>query len=182
MLWTLIAASGAAESSGGMPQFDPAVFAPQLFWLLVTFGLLYFLMSRLALPRVGDILRNREERISGDLDKAEQLNKEAEDALEAYEQALADARARAHEIATETRARLQAQTEARQAEAEARLSAQAEEAEASIKAARDEALSNVQEIATDAATAIVTRLLGSAPDAGAVNSAVSSELQRRGVR
>ena len=186
MLWSVIASAATTEAveaeSGGMPQFDPGVFAPQLFWLLVTFGALYFILSRLALPRVGDILRAREERISGDLDKAEQLNREASEALESYELALANARAKAQEIAADTRAVLKAETEAKQAAAEARLGAQAAEAEANIAAARDDAMTNVQQIAADAATAVVTQLLGSSPDAAAVSEAVSAELSRRGVR
>ena len=176
------AAATAAEAGGAtMPQFDPTTFAPQLFWLVITFLVLYLIMSRLALPRVGGILRNREERIADDLDKAERLNKEAEDAMAAYEQALSDARAKAHEIAAETRARLQAETEAKQADAEARLATQTEEAEARIQASRDEAMSNVREIATDAATAVMTQLLGKTPDASAISGAVDSELARRGM-
>ena len=177
-------AAGAAEAGGGsaMPQFDPATFSPQLFWLAIAFLVLYFIMSRLALPRVSDILRPREERIADDLDRAERLNRDAEDALATYEQALADARTRAHEIAAETRARLQADTEAKQADAEARLAEQAEAAEARIKASRDEAMSNVQEIAADAASAVVAQLLGTTPDTAAVQGAVDSELSRRGIR
>ena len=171
-----------AQESGGLPQLDVSRFPPQLFWLAVTFILLYLLMSKLALPRVGDILRSREEKIAGDLNRAEQLNKDADAALKGYEQALAEARAKATEIAAQTRAAIQAVADARQAEAEARLSAQAAEAEASIRATRDQALSQVREIATDTAVAVVARLLGDQPDASSVDAAVSEELSRRGVK
>ncbi|MGE0666666.1 MAG: hypothetical protein AB7O49_08920 [Sphingomonadales bacterium] len=171
-----------AQESGGLPQLDVSRFPPQLFWLAVTFILLYLLMSKLALPRVGDILRAREEKIAGDLNKAEQLNKDADAALKGYEQALAEARAKATEIAARTRAAIQAEADARQADAEARLSAQAAEAEASIRATRDQALSQVREIATDTAVAVVARLLGDQPDAASVDAAVGEELSRRGVK
>jgi len=184
LFWSLSASSGAAsgESSGGMPQLNAADWAPQLFWLVLTFAVLYLIMSRLALPRVGDILRTREERIADDLDRAESLNREADDALAAYEQGLADARAKANEIAAQTRARVQAETEAKQAEAEGRLSAQADEAEANIAAARREALSHVSEIASGAAAAVVAKLLGKAPDQTAVDSATRAELDSRGIK
>ncbi|MBI1179963.1 MAG: F0F1 ATP synthase subunit B' [Alphaproteobacteria bacterium] len=165
-----------------MPQLDITTFPPQLFWLAITFVVLYILMSRLALPRVGDILRTREERITGDLDRAERLNREAEDALKAYETALAEARARAGEIAARTRAAIQAEAEARQAEAEARLAAQLEAAEARIRETRDQAMGQVRGIAADTATALVARLLGNAPEQNRLDQAVSEELDRRGVR
>jgi F-type H+-transporting ATPase subunit b len=174
-------AAHAAEKTG-LPQLDLTRFPPQLFWLAVTFILLYLLMSQLALPRVGDILRSREEKIAGDLNRAEQLNRDAEAALKGYEQALAEARAKATEIAAQTRAAIQAEADARQAEAEARLAAQAAQAEASIRATRDQALGQVREIANEAAVALVARLLGTQPDAGSIDQAVGEELSRRGVK
>jgi F-type H+-transporting ATPase subunit b len=178
-----VAAGQAAHAAeGGLPQLDLTRFPPQLFWLAVTFILLYLLMSKLALPRVGDILRTREEKIAGDLNRAEQLNRDADAALKGYEQALAEARAKATEIAAQTRAAIQAEADARQADAEARLSAQAAEAEASIRATRDQALGQVREIANDTAAALVARLLGTQPDTGNVDQAVGEELSRRGVK
>lgn len=177
-----VAAGQAAHAETGLPQLDLTRFPPQLFWLAVTFILLYLLMSKLALPRVGDILRTREEKIAGDLNRAEQLNRDADAALKGYEQALAEARAKATEIAAKTRATIQAEADARQAEAEARLAAQAAEAEASIRATRDQALGQVREIANDTATALVARLLGTQPDGASVDQAVGEELSRRGVK
>ena len=105
-------AAHAAETPG-LPQLDLTRFPPQLFWLAVTFIVLYLIMSRIALPQVGGILRTREEKITGDLNRAEQLNREAADALKGYETALAEARAKATEIAAQTRAAIQAEADAR---------------------------------------------------------------------
>ena len=179
-----IAAGQAAQAAEkvGLPQLDLTRFPPQIFWLAITFILLYLLMSQLALPRVGDILRTREEKIAGDLNRAEQLNKDADAALKGYEQALAEARAKATEIAAQTRAAIQAEADARQAEGAGRPSAQQAEAEASIRATRDQALGQVREIATDTAAALAERLLGAQPDTGSIDQAVGDELSRRGVK
>jgi len=164
-----------------MPQLEFNDFAPQLFWLIITFGTLYLLMAKVALPRVSDVLLTREQRIANDLDAAERLNQEAQDALKAYETALADARAKAHALSLETREKVQTDTDAKRAEAEARLSERAAEAEAQIKAARDDAMTNVREIAGTAARDVVSQLLGTSVDEAKVNTALDAELTRAGV-
>ena len=81
-----------------MPQLDPTYFASQIFWLTVVFVFLYLVMSRLVLPRIGEVLEERSERIADDLDKAESLKKEAEGVIAAYEEALTKARGEASAV------------------------------------------------------------------------------------
>ena len=98
------AAHGAAEShGGGFPPFDSSTFASQLFWLALTFGFLYWFMSKVIVPRIGGILEMRQDRIAQDLDKAHELKAEADAAIAAYEQELAEAKASANEIGNKAR-------------------------------------------------------------------------------
>ena len=85
----------AAEHGGGLPQLDAHTFPSQIFWLIVSFLALYWLLSRKALPRVGDILEARQERIAADLDRAAALRNEAEEALRKHQAVVAEAQARA---------------------------------------------------------------------------------------
>ena len=98
-----------SEEHGNFPPFDADSFASQLVWLAIAFVVLYVLMAKLALPRVGAIIEGRQKRIEGDLADAEKLKGQSEAALATYEKALADARARAQAIANETRERQAAQ-------------------------------------------------------------------------
>lgn len=164
-----------------MPQLEIADFAPQVFWLIVTFVTLYLVMARAALPRVADTLRAREARISDDLDRAQRLNEEAQGALESYEQSLAQARSEAHELALKTRDEVQADIKAKQTEAEEDLAKQAEEAEARIGESRDAAMTHVQGIAAAAASEIIAKLVGTTPNQSAVEAGVGSELSSRGL-
>jgi F-type H+-transporting ATPase subunit b len=159
------------------PPFDPASFGGQLLWLAITFAALYFLMSRVALPRIGSILETRRTRIEGDLKEAERLRQETEKAAAAYEAALAEARKNAHGIAEETRAGIKADIDGRRADVEATLSKRVSEAEARIQADKDAALANVGGIAAETAQALVAKISGTvtAAEARAAVAAVSKE-------
>jgi F-type H+-transporting ATPase subunit b len=162
---------------GGFPPFQAQTFASQLFWLVIAFVLLYALMAKWALPRVAKIIESRQKRIEGDIAEAGKLKQQSEEALAAYEKALADARARAQAIANETRERETAAAEARRKALEAELKAKLAEAEKTIAATKQAAMANVRAIAEDAARAIVERLIGAAPSDKAVADAVADALK-----
>jgi F-type H+-transporting ATPase subunit b len=164
--------------SGGFPPFQKETFASQLFWLVIAFALLYVLMSKLALPRVGSIIEARRARIDGDLATANELKTSADTAMAAYEKSLAEARSRAQTIGNETRDRLNAEAEKSRKALDQQLNAKLAEAEKTIAATKTSAMSNVRSIATDAASAIVTRLVGTAPTDAAVASAIDGVLKR----
>jgi F-type H+-transporting ATPase subunit b len=150
----------AAEHGGGLPQLDASTFASQIFWLIVCFAALYWLFSRKALPRVGEILEARQERIAADLDRAAALRNEAEEALRKHEAVVAEAQARASAQLKETQDRLTAEAARRQAELDGQLHAKLAEAEGRIAAAKDAALAQIQGVAAEVAKAAVQRLTG----------------------
>jgi F-type H+-transporting ATPase subunit b len=148
---------------GAFPPFQAEHFPSQLVWLAISFVLLYVLMAKVALPRIGSILEERSKRIAADLKAAENLKAQSDAAHAAYEKALADARARAQGIASETHAKQAAEAEATTKKLEAQLHERLAAAEQSIATTRTAAMGNVRGIAADAAAAIVERLIGKAP-------------------
>jgi len=153
-------APGGGAPGKVFPPLDPSTFVPQLVWLALTFGLLYVLLKRFALPRVGEVIEERRERIQRDLEKAEKLQGETQQALANYEQALADARGRAHAIAKDVRDKLLEEVEGERGKIDSQIARQIAEAEERIKSSKDKALAGVNEIAADTAGAIVAKLLG----------------------
>ena len=141
------------------PPLDATTFAPQLVWLALTFAVLYIVLSRVALPRVSEVIEERRDRIQRDLDAAERLKSETEKALAGYEKALSDARSNASSMARESREALNAEITAEQAKVENQISEKVADAEKRIAQTRDKALANVDEIALGTAGAIVSRLL-----------------------
>jgi F-type H+-transporting ATPase subunit b len=147
-------------NAGAFPPMDATTFPSQIFWLVIFFGLLYLLMSRVALPRMAAVLEKRANTIEGDLARAQALKDQTQAAVEAYEKALADARAKAQAIAAETRARMTAEMDAERASLEKTLAAKTAEAEAKIAAAKASAMRDVNAVAADTAADIVNALTG----------------------
>ncbi|MCK5576632.1 MAG: hypothetical protein KAI28_12510 [Sphingomonadales bacterium] len=159
-----------------MPQMDISTFAPQLIWLLITFGLLYLVMARSALPRIGRVLEDRANKIADDLDEAGRL-KEDSAAVEAdYEKALAEAKANANAYLKDARDALQADIDARKGAVEADLSKKVAKAEAKIAKAKTKALEDVEGIAVDACKDIVQKLSGFKVTDAEASKAVKAEV------
>lgn len=159
------------------PPFQKDTFASQLVSLAIAFVALYLIVSRIALPRVGSLLDERQNKIEGDLSDAQKLKDQSDGALKAYESELAAARSRAQAISAETREKLNAASEAERKTLEERLSVKLADAEKTIASTRETAMSNVRGIAADAAAAIVQRLTGVLPDGTSVNRAVDASLK-----
>ena len=166
-----------SHGKGVFPPFDPTTFPSQLVWLVLTFAILYALMAKVALPKIGAIIDDRQKRIADDVAEAGKLKAESEAAVAAYEQALAEARARAQVIANETRDKQAAEADASRKTLEEQLNLKLADAEKTIAATKTAAMTEVRGIATDAAKAIVERLTGKAPADAAVASAIDSALK-----
>jgi F-type H+-transporting ATPase subunit b len=164
----------AADEHGAFPPFDPATYGSQLLWLAVTFGFLYWFLSKVALPRLGGIIEERDNRVAADLAAAGKLSEESNAALAAYEQALAEARQRAQGIAGEARNRSKAETDAERARLEAQVNARMTEAEARIADVKGRALAEVDTIARDATAALVETLIGPRASPAEISAAVSA--------
>jgi F-type H+-transporting ATPase subunit b len=159
-----------ADAHGrAFPPFQKDTFASQLVSLLIAFVALYLIVSRIALPRVGSVIDERQNKIEGDLADAQKLKDQSDNALKAYENELAAARSRAQAIGAETRAERKT--------LEQQLSVKLAEAEKTIASTRATAMGNVRGIAADAAAAIVQQLTGVLPDGKSVDSAVDASLK-----
>jgi F-type H+-transporting ATPase subunit b len=166
---------------GGKPQFPPfnkETFASQLVWFVIFFVALYVLIGRFAIPRIGGIIEARRGRVEGDLAEANKLRDQSDAALKAYEKSLADARNRAQTLANETRDKLNAEAEEARKKLESQLNSKLAEAEKTIAATKTAAMANVRGIAVDTASAIVQRLIGTAPSSSAVEAAVADALKQ----
>jgi F-type H+-transporting ATPase subunit b len=159
-----------------MPQLCADWMPNQIFWLLITLVAIYFVLSRIALPRIATVLAERQGTITNDLAAAEDLKQKAVEAEEAYNKALADARAEAQTIIAQNKADMQAELDKAIAKADAEIAAKAAESEKAISEIRASAVESVEAVAKDTAGAIVAALGGQADDA-TVAAAVDAQMK-----
>jgi F-type H+-transporting ATPase subunit b len=152
----------AGGSAIGMPQLCFEWYGNQIFWLIITLVVIYFILSRVALPRIAAILAERQGTITNAIANAEDLKAKAAEAEDAYNKALADARSEAQKIAAENKAKIQAELDDAIAKADAEIGAKTAESEKAIAEIREGALESVREVANDTAQAIVSALGGKA--------------------
>ena len=172
------AANGAADAADapGLPQLDLTTFGNQIFWLAVALVAIYFILSRIALPRIAAVLAERQDTISNDLAAAEDLKSRADEAEKAYQKALAEAKAEAQRIAAETKAAMKDELARANAEADARIAEKTAEGEKKIAEIRDSAAEAVREVAKDVTSELVTAM-GQKADGRSVNAAVNAQLK-----
>jgi F-type H+-transporting ATPase subunit b len=163
----------ADSSASGLPQFDLAQWPGQAAWLLFIFVVMFVLFARVFVPRIGDTIGAREDRIAGDIGDARRLKEQADAEANTAAAEMAEARARGQRLAREAKARAQEAAAAEDAREQARLTEMLARADVRILSARDEAMAHVREIALQAASAMVERLTGAVPTVGQLRAAQS---------
>jgi len=170
----------ASETTGetvGMPQLNFETFPNQIFWLVLALIVVYFIVSKVILPRIGGVLEERHSVISDYISQAADFKKQAEEAEADYEAALAQARAEAQAIAADTKAEIQKELDKAVARADAEIAAKTAESEKAIAVFRERAVENVREVATATTAEIVAALMPSVSDDATVEKAVTARMK-----
>lgn len=160
-----------------MPQIDQiaSIYASQLFWLVLVFGLI-LIGSYIMLPKIQGTVEQRDSKISGDLKAAEQARHEADAADEAYQAKLSASRSEAQAAAAKAKADGQLAAEKKIKKADADIHAKIEAAEAELKAQQAEAVAGIEAVAVEAAQEIVAKVSGLKVDKRAATKAVKTAL------
>ena len=151
-------ALAAGDSSGGLPQLDITTWPSQLFWLVVTFLIGYFLISLLVAPSISSVLENRSTKISDDLKTAKQAQDDAKDVYNSYEESIREARLQAAIAAAKALEEAKAETASRNTAINKKLAASAKKAETRLSEVREEALSSLEDLATETSQKIIAEL------------------------
>lgn len=145
-----------------MPQIEQlfTTYTSQIFWLLVFFGLVFFVVGRGMVPKVMDTVALRDKQIADDLAAAKAARDQADAQEEAWRTRENENRAAAQAVVAKAKADAAASSEAKLTAAQGRLDAKLEDAQARIDAARADAMTEIEGVAAEATQDIVKRLAG----------------------
>lgn len=163
-----------AGHDAAFPPMAPEFFPSQILWLAITFGVLYWVLKNTILPRLGGILEYRRDRIASDLEAAERMKSDADEAQAAYQQELTEARDRAHTIGHEARDSARSSAEAERKRLDAELDEKLGAAQTRINEVKSEALKDVSRIAEETTDAILRQIAGLEVSGEEISNAVAS--------
>ena len=165
--------------AAGLPQLNFSTFPSQLIWLVITFAALLILMSRVSLPRISQVLAERQHKIDDNLKKAESFKEEAEIAAAAYTKAQADARADAYAIIVETHKSITDNMNAKKAELSKEIETEIKAAEERIFDAKKIAMAGIADLSTEVAISTTEKISGELLTKKEVGKIIAKVLEER---
>jgi len=162
------------EAKGGLPQFEPDTFASQLFWLAITFMVMFFVFSKFTLPSISSVIENRKNIIDSDLDMAEKLSAEADSVHDAYNENLLTTRNDALAVIAKSEEKTKAKYEKKSEEFRVKSEEEIAQTEARINEAKDKAMSDMNKVITDVASDAIEKIIGKKADTKKVQSIVEN--------
>ena len=185
LVHSAIAAGSSSEPK--LPQLDIATYSSQIFWLIVSFVVLYFLVAKLAMPRIAEVLEERQERIEDDLDKAETLKKEAYQVRVEYEKALSAAREKAQDATLHAKEEIAKRSAKAESAAQVKVTVMLEEAEKRIAASKigadgtvGESVSSLERsVAQEVVANAVQKLIGVDVTSADIDAAIAATMEER---
>jgi F-type H+-transporting ATPase subunit b len=152
------------REDSGLPQFNPESFVSQIFWLAITFIILFTFFSRKTLPEIGRVLQTREAHIQNDLDTAQKLRERAEAARLGYEKAMGDAQNQSMALFTSTEEQIRSTNAAKMDQFKGHASKEIQETEQYIEKAKKEAMDSIHTIAAEIASLAAKKIVGISTD------------------
>ena len=172
-------AAGGGDEAGGLPQLDLTTWPTQLFWLVVTFAIMYLLMSVMVTPRIRSVLEDRQQRITNDLEKARDADTKVTEMRLSYEASLEAARTEAAAKARDALSEAKATADAAEAEMATKLNQKLKSAETKLMKMRDDAMASIDEVAAEITAQTVSHLTSLKPTKAAVSKSVKDAMATR---
>ena len=164
--------------SGGMPQLNPEFWVSQIFWLILTFGILYIVLSKLILPKISANLELRKSQISDNIEAADKQRKESESKLKEYDEIISKSKTEAKNIFNQVREKVLKDINAKKDVLEKQINEEVKKVEEEINKLRLEAPAKINKIAIDTSSELVKKLIGTEVNSSSI-SAIVDDLSRK---
>ena len=167
-----------AAESGGMPQLNPEFWVSQIFWLTLTFGILYVVLSKLILPKISNNLESRKSQILENIEAAEKQREDSEAKLEEYEKIISKSKLEAKNIFSQSREKVLKDISAKREVLDKQIDEEISKAEHEINNLRKSAPDKISMIAIETSSELIQKLIGAEVNNSSI-SAIVDDLSRR---
>ena len=169
-----------AAESGGMPQLNPEFWLSQIFWLTITFGILYIVLAKLILPKISGNLEMRKAQILDNIETAEKQREESENKIKEFEKLILDCKNEAKALISETREKVNKDIAEKNDQIEKEIKEEIKKAELEINNLMKNAPEKINKIAIETASDLVKKLIGAQVNNSSISAIVSDLSKRNG--
>ena len=167
-----------ATESGGMPQLNPEFWVSQIFWLILTFGILYVVLSKLILPKISNNLESRKSQILENIEAAEKQREDSVTKLEEYEKIISKSKLEAKNIFSQSREKVLKDISAKREVLDKQIDEEISKAELEISNLRESAPDKINMIAIETSSELIQKLIGAEVNNSSI-SAIVYDLSRK---
>ena len=169
-----------AAESGGMPQLNPEFWISQIFWLTLTFGILYIVLSKLILPKISNNLESRKSQILENIEAAEKQREDSETKIKEYEEIITKSRIDAKTIFNQAREKALKDINAKREVLDKQIDEEINKAEVEIKSLREAAPEKINKIAIETSSELIQKLIGAEINNSSISAIVDDLAKRNG--
>ena len=169
-----------AAESGGMPQLNPEFWISQIFWLTLTFGILYIVLSKLILPKISANLELRKSQIQDNIEAAEKQRKDSESKLKEYDDIIFKSKLEAKNIFKDSREKVIKDINNKKETLENQINEEIKKAEKEIEVVKKSAPEKINKIAIEASSELVKKLIGAEINNSSISAIVDDLSKKNG--
>ena len=162
-----------SAESGGMPQLNPEFWISQIVWLVITFGALYVILSKVILPKISNNLESRRSQILENIEIAEKQREESEEKLKEFDKIILNSKLEAKNLFNEARQKVLNEIDKKRSEMEKNLEEEISSAEKEIQSLNNNSTENIKKIATETSLSLIQQLIGEEINKESISSVVN---------
>mgnify|MGYP001197915802 CR=1 FL=1 len=169
-----------AAESGGMPQLDPEFWVSQIFWLTLSFGILYIVLSKIILPKISSNLELRKSQIQENIDAAEKQRESSEIKLKEYDEIILKSKLEAKNIFNDAREKILKDINSKKEILDKQIDEEINNAEKEIEILKKGAAEKINKIAIETSSDLVKILIGTEVNSSSISAIVNDLSKKNG--
>ena len=164
-----------AAESGGMPQLNPEFWISQIFWLIITFGILFIVLTKVILPKISDNLETRKSQILENIETADKQKEESQKKIDEYEKIILDSKLKAKSYFNEAREKILDDINKKRAALEKDLDEEIDEVEKELSDLKNKSGEKINKIAAETSAELIKELIGEEVNSSSIAAIVEDQ-------